>query len=143
MHFVYLSSVRGTNTCTLFICHLSIYSFDISVALLWHFKTFLLFKVLIVLILLNYFIIYLVFITEILNVWFKLKPVLHNPYRTPFGTSLISTLKTSGVIRFSYSSRSFHPWWEEFHGRWKWMKRPLISSQKTLLTWFIVYLYTR
>ena len=93
MHFVYLSSVRGTNTCTLFICHLSIYSFDISVALLWHFKTFLLFKVLIVLILLNYFIIYLVFITEILNVWFKLKPVLHNPYRTPFGTSLISTLR--------------------------------------------------
>ena len=57
------------------------------------------------------------------DIYVKLKPVLHTPYRTPFGTSLISTMKTSGVIRFTYSSGSFHPWWEEFHGRWKWMNK--------------------
>jgi hypothetical protein len=57
---------------------------------------------------------------------FKLKPLSHTLYCTPFGTFCISMRKTSGVISFSFCSRSFHPWWEEFHGwcgnGWKYPK---------------------
>jgi hypothetical protein len=56
---------------------------------------------------------------------FKLKPVSLAQYCTPFGTFCISMRKTSGVISFSFCSRSFHPW-EEFHGwcgnGWKYPK---------------------